>query len=132
MWLRRLRRDLPSWQTHYTSDDYTDMTWFAPTVRFYVGRAVLKAPPGFAYPEWALNALGGLRQQGKAESAMNALKSMTKQTARVRRGGEHEGSGLVVDHLPSRGSAFAAPHRQRRQHQRYRRLCRRHENPARA
>ncbi len=57
---RRLRQDLPSWQTHYTSDDYTDMTWFAPTVRFYVGRAVLKAPPGFAYPEWALNALGGI------------------------------------------------------------------------
>ena len=57
---RRLRRDLPSWQTHYTSDDYTDMTWFAPTVRFYIGRAVLKAPPGFAYPEWALNALGGI------------------------------------------------------------------------
>jgi aminobenzoyl-glutamate utilization protein B len=57
---RRLRRDLPSWQTHYTSDDYTDMTWFAPTVRFYVGRAVLKAPAGFAYPEWALNALGGM------------------------------------------------------------------------
>lgn len=57
---RRLRRDLPSWQSHYTSDDYTDMTWFAPTVRFYVGRAVLKGPPGFAYPEWALNALGGM------------------------------------------------------------------------
>jgi aminobenzoyl-glutamate utilization protein B len=57
---RRLRRDLPSWQTHYTSDDYTDMTWFAPTVRFYIGRAVLKAPPGFSYPEWALNALGGI------------------------------------------------------------------------
>jgi aminobenzoyl-glutamate utilization protein B len=57
---RRLRRDLPSWQTHYTSDDYTDMTWFAPTARFYVGRAVLKAPPGFAYPDWALNALGGI------------------------------------------------------------------------
>ncbi len=57
---RRLRRDLPSWQTHYTSDDYTDMTWHAPTARFYVGRAVLKGPPGFAYPEWALNALGGI------------------------------------------------------------------------
>jgi P-type Ca2+ transporter type 2C len=35
----------------------------------------------------ALNALGGLRQQGKAESAMNALQSMLKTTARVRRGG---------------------------------------------
>jgi aminobenzoyl-glutamate utilization protein B len=57
---RRLRLDLPSWQTHYTSDDYTDMTWFAPTVRFYVGRAALKAMPGFSYPEWALNALGGI------------------------------------------------------------------------
>ncbi len=57
---RRIRLQIPAWQTHYTSDDYTDMTWFAPTARFYVGRAVLKAPPGFAYPEWALNALGGI------------------------------------------------------------------------
>ncbi len=32
-----------------------------------------------------LNAVGGLRQQGKAESAMNALQSMLKTTARVRR-----------------------------------------------
>ena len=35
----------------------------------------------------ALNALGGLRQQGKAESAMNALQSMLKTSARVRRDG---------------------------------------------
>ena len=33
------------------------------------------------------NAFGGLRQQGKAESAMNALQSMLKTTARVRRDG---------------------------------------------
>ena len=33
------------------------------------------------------NAIVGLRQAGKAESAMNALRSMTKQTARVRRDG---------------------------------------------
>jgi Ca2+-transporting ATPase len=33
------------------------------------------------------NAVVGLRQAGKAESAMNALKSLTKQTARVRRDG---------------------------------------------
>ena len=33
------------------------------------------------------NAVIGLRQEGKAESAMNALKSMMKQTARVRRDG---------------------------------------------
>jgi aminobenzoyl-glutamate utilization protein B len=57
---RRVRHDIPAWQTHYTSDDYTDMSWFAPTVRFYVGRATLKAPPGYAYPEWVLNALGGI------------------------------------------------------------------------
>ena len=31
-----------------------------------------------------LNAVVGLRQEGKAESAMNALKSMMKATARVR------------------------------------------------
>ena len=51
----------------------------------------------FAIAEWStgvvlilltvLNAVVGLRQEGKAESAMNALKSQTKQTARVRRGG---------------------------------------------
>src|SRR5262245_42367048 len=35
-----------------------------------------------------LNALVGLRQEGKAESAMNALKSMLKETARVRRGSQ--------------------------------------------
>lgn len=57
---RRVRQDIPAWQTHYTSDDYTDMTWHAPAVRFYIGRATLEGPPGFAYPEWALNALGGI------------------------------------------------------------------------
>jgi aminobenzoyl-glutamate utilization protein B len=57
---RRVRQDIPAWQTHYTSDDYTDMTWHAPTVRFYVGRATLDGPPGYAYPEWAMNALGGI------------------------------------------------------------------------
>jgi Ca2+-transporting ATPase len=35
----------------------------------------------------ALNAVGGMRQQGKAESAMNALQSMLKTSARVRRDG---------------------------------------------
>ena len=51
----------------------------------------------FAIQEWStgvlvlaitvLNALVALRQEGKAESAMNALKSMVKTTARVRRDG---------------------------------------------
>src|SRR4249919_3075067 len=35
----------------------------------------------------AVNAIGGMRQQGKAESAMNALQSMLKASARVRRDG---------------------------------------------
>src|SRR4030095_13984608 len=35
-----------------------------------------------------LNSVIGLRQEGKAESAMNALKSMLKATARVRRDGD--------------------------------------------
>jgi aminobenzoyl-glutamate utilization protein B len=57
---RLLRNDLPSWQQHSTSDDYTDMCWQAPTARLYVGRPMLKAPPGFRYPDWAMNALGGI------------------------------------------------------------------------
>jgi Ca2+-transporting ATPase len=40
-----------------------------------------------------LNAVVGLRQEGKAESAMNALKSMMKETARVRR----DGADVVID-----------------------------------
>ena len=46
-----------------------------------------------------LNATVGLRQEGKAESAMNALKSMVKTTARVRRDGverELEAEEVVV------------------------------------
>jgi aminobenzoyl-glutamate utilization protein B len=55
-----LRRDLPPSQINSTSDDYTDICWHAPVARLYVGRAMLKAPPGFRYPAWAMNALGGM------------------------------------------------------------------------
>ncbi|MEM1389422.1 MAG: amidohydrolase [Pseudomonadota bacterium] len=55
-----LRQDLPPSQTHATSDDYTDMTWHAPTARFYMARPALKAPPGMPYPAWVMNALGGI------------------------------------------------------------------------
>ena len=47
----------------------------------------------------ALNALGVMRQQGKAESAMNALQSMLKPSARVRRDGAEvkiDGDQVVV------------------------------------
>ena len=55
-----LRRDLPPSQLNSTSDDYTDMSWHAPTARFYIARPALKAPPGYAYPSWVMNALGGI------------------------------------------------------------------------
>ena len=52
---------MPGWQTNWTSDDYVEMTWYAPTVRLYVGRPMLGLPPGYAgYPAWVSNALGGL------------------------------------------------------------------------
>ncbi len=55
-----LRRDLPPAQVNSTSDDYTDMCWHTPVARLYIGRAMLKAPKGFRYPAWAMNALGGM------------------------------------------------------------------------
>jgi aminobenzoyl-glutamate utilization protein B len=55
-----LRQELPPWQKNYTSDDYTDYTWHCPTVRLMIGRATLRSPkPGYQYPLWVWNALGG-------------------------------------------------------------------------
>jgi P-type Ca2+ transporter type 2C len=58
---------------------------------------LIAAVVSFAIGQWStgavlvsltvLNAVVGLRQEGKAESAMNALKSLTKRIARVRRDG---------------------------------------------
>src|SRR4030095_13554557 len=67
-----------------------------------------------------LNSVIGLRQEGKAESAMNALRSMMKATARVRRDGdaaEIPAEELVVgdivllaagDQVPADGRIIAA------------------------
>ena len=55
-----LRQELAPSQTHATSDDYTEMCWHAPTARFYIARPALKAPGGFGYPAWVMNALGGI------------------------------------------------------------------------
>jgi Ca2+-transporting ATPase len=67
-----------------------------------------------------VNAIVGMRQEGKAESAMNALESMLKPTARVRRDGQESmipAEGLVVgdivllqagDHVPADGRILAA------------------------
>jgi aminobenzoyl-glutamate utilization protein B len=58
---RRLREHMPAWQTHWTSDDYVEMSWYAPTVRLYIARPTLAVPRGYGgYPPWVSNALGGL------------------------------------------------------------------------
>jgi len=57
-----LRSDLPPSQINSTSDDYTEMCWHAPTARIYVARPALRGPAGFAYPSWAMNALGGIAE----------------------------------------------------------------------
>ncbi|WP_353987102.1 amidohydrolase [Ruicaihuangia caeni] len=58
---RLLREEMPAWQRNWTSDDYVEMTHYAPTVRFYVSRPALKPAPGRgAYPAWVMNALGGI------------------------------------------------------------------------
>ena len=54
---------MPAWQKNWTSDDYVEMTHYAPTVRFYVARPALQPAPGRgAYPGWVMNALGGMRE----------------------------------------------------------------------
>lgn len=55
-----LRRDLPPSQVNSTSDDYTDMSWHAPTARVYIARPALRSKNGHAYPSWVMNALGGI------------------------------------------------------------------------
>jgi P-type Ca2+ transporter type 2C len=91
---------------------------------------VAAAVVSFAIGEWTtglvlvaitlMNAVVGLRQQGKAESAMNALRSLMKATARVRRDGaeaEIPAEELVVgdivllsagDQVPADGRLVAA------------------------
>jgi len=56
-----LREMLPPWQKNYTSDDYVDYTWQAPTARLYTSRVHLRPPPpGYSYPAWVFNATGGI------------------------------------------------------------------------
>jgi aminobenzoyl-glutamate utilization protein B len=56
-----LREALPAWQQNFTSDDYVEYMWHAPTVRLFTGRPRLRrSPDGRANPAWADNAIGGL------------------------------------------------------------------------
>ena len=58
----QMRQSLPPTVMNFTSDDYVEYTWHAPTARFYIGRPMLNSPkPGFQYPAWVMNALGGHR-----------------------------------------------------------------------
>jgi len=55
-----LRASIPPWQLNFTSDDYVEYTWHAPTVRLFTGRPNLRPPhEGYTYPAWAYDALGG-------------------------------------------------------------------------
>ncbi|MEM7257656.1 MAG: amidohydrolase, partial [Pseudomonadota bacterium] len=72
-----LRQDLPAWQLNSTSDDYTDMTWHAPTARFYVARPALKAPAGYQYPAWVMNALA------KGQTEMSDAKTQIDETVKA-------------------------------------------------
>src|SRR4051812_4537376 len=57
----RMRASLPAWQKHLSADDYVEFCWHAPTVRLLAARPRLRPPSaGYAYPNWAYNALSGL------------------------------------------------------------------------
>ena len=60
---RLLREQMPAWQRNWTSDDYVEMSHYAPLVRFYVSRPALASAPGAGpYPGWVMNALGGMQE----------------------------------------------------------------------
>jgi len=54
-----LRKVLPEWVEHYSSDDYVEYTWHAPSARLYTAKAVLRSVEGFRYPSWARLAMTG-------------------------------------------------------------------------
>jgi aminobenzoyl-glutamate utilization protein B len=59
----RVRALLPAWQQNFTSDDYVEYTWHAPTVRLFTARAGLRPGDSVSvYPAWVHNALGGVRE----------------------------------------------------------------------
>lgn len=55
-----VRNNLPPSQQNFTSDDYTEMCWHAPTARLYIGRPMLVRDKNNQYPDWVMNALGGI------------------------------------------------------------------------
>lgn len=84
-----LRQDLPPSQLNSTSDDYTEMSWHAPTARYYVARPALKAAEA-PYPAWVMNALGGIPktidpmiQTAAKIQALSALRLLEDEAART-------------------------------------------------
>ncbi len=57
---RILRQRLPEVQKSYTSDDYTEYTWHAPSARLFIASPSLSAPEGWDNPSWVKIALGGI------------------------------------------------------------------------
>lgn len=54
-----IRQNLPAWQACTGTDDYTEYSWYAPTVRFFTARPFLGAL-GRDLWHWANNSLNGL------------------------------------------------------------------------
>lgn len=117
-----LRQGLPSWQLNFTSDDYVEYTWHAPTARVFTMRPTLRASrPGYEYPAWAVNVMGGvpaaidpglfLGAKTISASLLDLLLrpeilSICKNEFIERTGGGVEGSKWVAPLLPR---DFAAP-----------------------
>lgn len=103
-----LRQHLPPSQLNSTSDDYTDMTWHAPTARFYIARPTLKAASGTSYPGWVMNALGGIRKtidpmintaaKVLTISALRILEDETARSAAMEEFKERTGGGMGGTH----------------------------------
>lgn len=55
-----IKKNLPPSQNNFTSDDYTEMCWHTPTARLYVGRPMLDSFQKEYFPNWVMNALGGV------------------------------------------------------------------------
>ena len=64
-----VRAEIPPWQTHYTSDDYTEYTWHTPTARPDVGRCLLEGPEDDDYPAWVFNATAATRPRSTPPSS---------------------------------------------------------------
>ena len=98
-----LRRDLPPSQTNSTSDDYTEMTWHAPTSRLYIARPTLQGGP---YPPWVMNALGGL-PPCIDPTVITAARTLSETALRLLQ--DHEARGKASDEFHRRTSETSIP-----------------------